>query len=503
MGLRMSKTASLLLNDESKKKARNIREIQYLRRGQIRKNPKNNVSINGIEELAQDIRMCGIEQPLVGYVLESGDYMLLTGERRLTAVDKLIEDGIWDPENDLIPFIVVSLEDYDLPIDNDLKERYAILRTNAFNRVLTDADKVVQAADYTAIVKSLKKNGYKEMIIGYDEQGEPVAKSISGRTREVVADMMGISTGQMSKIESIEKHGGDKLKQAVRSGDMSIAAASALSQYPEEKQDEFLNNEDLPSATASSINSAMEDIKWKEMDLDTAKEIVSNLLSQNEMEMIRVIFSNHTVEITESECKERINAKYGYRGFDVYKSDTSSQSVEFYPLCIIVKQEIDDKSWRMDIHEKANMDWSKFLKIVLEDDATTEYFNDMKNPSEDEIRAAWLHFCDDCKGMTANEAAAFNRKNHSNMGYYGDIKLECSYRGISINEKEEITWLSFCLQAMALDDGDLDISDKKDDSLVRPDYLEQYKILGQALNENDKDEAIRICNVLLGMLKKE
>ena len=266
MGLKISRTASMLLSDESKRKAKKYKEIRYIRRDRIHKNPKNKVSIDGIEELAQDIRMAGIEQPLVGYAMETGDIMLLTGERRLTAIDKLIEDGAWDPENDLIPFVIVSLADYDLPLDDDLKERYAILRTNAFNRILTDADKVVQAEDYKVIIKALKKQGYKEMIIGYDDNGDPVSKDISGRTREVVAGMMGISTGQMGKIESIEKHGGDKLKEAVKSGGMSIAAASALSRYPEEDQDVFLDNEDLSSATASSVTEAMENDKWKEMD---------------------------------------------------------------------------------------------------------------------------------------------------------------------------------------------------------------------------------------------
>lgn len=453
MGLKISRTASMLLNNESKSKARKYKEIQYIRRDRIHKNPKNKVSIDGIDELAQDIRMAGIEQPLVGYVMESGDYMLLTGERRLTAVDKLIEDGAWNPENDLLPFIVVSLADYDLPLDDDLKERYAILRTNAFNRVVTDADKVIQAEDYKTIIKALKKQGYKEMIIGYDENGDPISKDISGRTREVVAGMMGISTGQMGKIESIEKHGGERLKEAVRSGDMSIAAASALSQYPEEDQDKFLDKENLSSATASSVTEAMKTDKWKDMNISTAEDIIRNLIAQNDIEMIRVLFPDPAEEITETECKERIHTKYGYRGFDVYKSNTSSQIVEFFPRCITVKQEIVDPDWKMDIHEKISIEWSKFLEIVREDDAAAEYLYPQRYPTEEEILSAWKYFKNVCKDMTANMAASYWRRHHQYQSLRGsDVDFDCTARGITINQKEEITWFAFCLQAMGLEE---------------------------------------------------
>ena len=485
MGLKISRTASMLLNNESKSKARKYKEIQYIKRDRIHKNPKNRVSIDGIYELAQDIRMAGIEQPLVGYVMETGDYMLLTGERRLTAVDRLIEEGTWDPDNDLLPFVVVSLADYNLPLDDDLKERYAILRTNAFNRVMTDADRMVQAEDYKAVVKALKKQGYKEMIIGYDENGDPVSKDISGRTREVVAGMMGISTGQMGKIESIEKHGGEKLKEAVRSGDMSIAAASALSQYPEEDQDKFLDKENLSSATASSVTEAMKTDKWKDMNISTAEDIIRKLIAQNDMEMIRILFPDPAEEITESKCKDRIHSKYGFRGFDVYKSYTSSQTVDFFPRCITVKQEIVDPDWKMDIHEKIIIDWSKFLEIVQD-----EYQKSLKMPTEEEILLAWAYFKTTLKGMTANKAASYYRRNNCHMGHWGeDVHFDCTNRGITINEKEELTWFNFFLQAMSLDEEHNEIAKETDaeDFYDAPKNDNPGKEVKQILPDQDQE----------------
>ena len=169
--------------------------------------------------------------------------------------------------------------------------------------------------------------------------------------------------------------------------------------------------------------------------------------------MIRVLFPDPAEEITETECKERIHTKYGYRGFDVYKSNTSSQIVEFFPRCITVKQEIVDPDWKMDIHEKISIDWSKLLEIIQEDDTVIEYLDSQNKPTSEEILSAWCYFKNKCEGMTANDAAAYFRKNNHYQHYWGgDIRFECSPRGITINQKEEITWFSFCLQAMDIEE---------------------------------------------------
>ena len=249
MGL---KVASKLLNRESRSFAQALLDIRYIPREKILKNPKNRVSIAGIEELAQDIKMAGLEQPLVVYP-KDGKYVLLTGERRLTAIDRLIESGDWDPERELIPCIERPLDMYKLPLDEELKEVYAILRTNAFNRKLTDADLVTQTEYYTRIIRELKKQGYKDLIIGYDDNGEPIKKDITGRVRQTVAGMVGASTGQVGKIESILKNGSKDLKKVVRSGEITIAAAHKLSGLTEEQQDSILRQNVDPKITASEV----------------------------------------------------------------------------------------------------------------------------------------------------------------------------------------------------------------------------------------------------------
>ena len=72
-----------LLNQESSGlENKDKMELLYLRLDEIVPNPKNDLSISRIEELAELISKGGIEQPLVVRQAEDGQYILLTGHRR-------------------------------------------------------------------------------------------------------------------------------------------------------------------------------------------------------------------------------------------------------------------------------------------------------------------------------------------------------------------------------------------------------------------------------------
>ncbi len=216
-------------------------EITYIPRNKIIKNKQNGFGIKKIEELAQDIKMGGLEQPLVVYA--SGDaYKLLTGERRLTAIDLLIASGEWTSD---IPVVIKKLQEYNLPLPQDLKESYAILRTNMFTRGnLDDDDKLFVATEYSKIITELRRQGYDELIISENADGEKITENITGRIRDVVHNLTGISNGQLSKIEKINSKGTDNLKQAIHDKRININNADKLTSLPADKQDEILKSND-------------------------------------------------------------------------------------------------------------------------------------------------------------------------------------------------------------------------------------------------------------------
>ena len=82
------RVGSGLLSDVSKGSV--LMKITNIPRDKIVKNPKNKYSISGIPSLAESIKQYGLVQPLHVAPAEEGKYLLLGGERRLTAIDLLI-----------------------------------------------------------------------------------------------------------------------------------------------------------------------------------------------------------------------------------------------------------------------------------------------------------------------------------------------------------------------------------------------------------------------------
>lgn len=222
-----------LLSDVSQARTVSAMRITNIPRDQIHKNDKNGYKVGDVTDLAEDIKRSGLAQPLEVLPTDDG-YRLLTGERRLTAIDTLIASGDW---TDKIPCVLRELEDYELPISDDAKEMYAIIRTNRFTRKMTDADIYFEALQWQSIITELRSQGSKTLA-GAGENGEDV--SIEGRTRDVTAELMDISGGQLAKINFIDKNGTETLKDAIHDGRISIASAHTLSAYPKEEQDAFL-----------------------------------------------------------------------------------------------------------------------------------------------------------------------------------------------------------------------------------------------------------------------
>ncbi len=220
-----------LLSDVSVAKTGRDMDTVWIPRERIRKNPRNGYEISNVQELAEDIARCGLAQPLEVTPAEDGNYLLITGERRLTALDELADKGIWTKD---IPCFIRPMAYYDLPLPAQEKEMYAILRTNCLNRDKSDADLYFEVTEWGKIISELKREGYKQIST---DSGNI---SLRGRTREIAAAQVHISTGQAAKIERIQKHGHERLQEAVRKGRIRLAAAYNVSLMTQEEQEAFL-----------------------------------------------------------------------------------------------------------------------------------------------------------------------------------------------------------------------------------------------------------------------
>lgn len=222
-----------LLNNTSKSKMK-ITMIPY---EDIMRNEKNHYSIEDIESLAASISDVGLREPLEVKPLDDGQYMLIGGERRYTAIGQLRAEG--NTQYDLVPCIVVDVQGIDLPLSDELKELYVLTTTNAEQREKTDYDLMLQVQNLSRIYTELKAAGYP----------------LRGRQRDMIADKLGISPTQVQRYSSINKNLDEDLKEDFKEGKMPLTVASAAAALPKEKQ-----------AALKDLTSEKEEITQKDVD---------------------------------------------------------------------------------------------------------------------------------------------------------------------------------------------------------------------------------------------
>lgn len=185
------------------------------------RNPKNFYKTDkGIEELAGEILMEGLLQPLVLVYepCDQGEYKIIAGERRWKALQKLVADGHEE-------FSVATCK-VEASMDPD-EEQISIIIANSYrDKSLNDT-----IEEYTRLKESLQKiktSGRK--IKGYD--------LTTGRLRNIVADMMQKSPTNIANLEAINNHLIPEFREVIRQDQLTISAAYELSKMSEQQQAE-------------------------------------------------------------------------------------------------------------------------------------------------------------------------------------------------------------------------------------------------------------------------
>ena len=246
----MGGTGAGLLNEASKNLAKNNMEITYIPRDEIYKNPKNEYSISDIENLADLIYVMGLREPL-GVKPEGSGYKLIEGERRLTAIDKLIADGKWEGD---IPCIIREKElkvNLDILSDEE-KEIMEIAGTNAGQRKYSEADYLFEVEKLEPIYKKLKASGIGEFTYESDT-GEKITQSLTGKkSRELLAERLNVSPAQVGKISKVANSGTEELKEAVKDGTANIAVAAEIAAMEKEDQKRLIEQHQKENGKAIS-----------------------------------------------------------------------------------------------------------------------------------------------------------------------------------------------------------------------------------------------------------
>ena len=156
-------------------------QIEYIRLSQLDEDPNNFYQLSEIPELAANIQLCGLQQPIRVRRNDAGRYQIVSGHRRRAALELLAQE---DPKRwEEVPCII----EHDEASEN--LQQLRLIYANAHTRVMTPAETSRQAEAVTDLLYKLKDEGYE----------------FPGRMRDHVAKAVGISKSKLARLKVIRE----------------------------------------------------------------------------------------------------------------------------------------------------------------------------------------------------------------------------------------------------------------------------------------------------------
>lgn len=195
-------------------------QIEYIDEAKLSGDGENFYSMDGIEALAQNIELVGLQQPLRVRPDpdDEGGYIVVSGHRRLTAIRTICK--VDEPERwRTVPCIVERGELS--PAMRELRLIYA----NSDTRRMSNADISAQAERVEKLLYQLQEEGVE----------------FPGRMRDHVAEVCQISKSKLARLKVIRERlsKSEQIAKAWEKGELPEVTAYALSHMPTELQDEI------------------------------------------------------------------------------------------------------------------------------------------------------------------------------------------------------------------------------------------------------------------------
>lgn len=185
-------------------------QIEYIDIDRIDDDPNNFYELSYLDELAANIELLGLQQPLrVRANPENIDRVIIvSGHRRRAAIRKLVADGRADLRE--IPCIRERAE------SSAALQELRLIYANSDTRRLSSAEISKQAERVEALLYQLKEEGYE----------------FPGRMRDHVAEACKVSKSKLSRLKVIRENLHKKWKAPYEKGTLSESTAYALAQMP-------------------------------------------------------------------------------------------------------------------------------------------------------------------------------------------------------------------------------------------------------------------------------
>lgn len=188
------------------------KELEYLRRDLIDADPNNFYSLDGIDALAANIQLCGLQQPIVVRPAEGGRYVVVSGHRRRAAIELLAAE---EPEKWAEVPCLVERDDASPEL-----QQLRLIYANADTRTKSSADLAREAEQVEELLYKLQEQGYE----------------FPGRMRDHVAEAVKASKSKLSRLAMIRKNLNVHFTKLWESGQLRDSVAYTLAQASTEDQ---------------------------------------------------------------------------------------------------------------------------------------------------------------------------------------------------------------------------------------------------------------------------
>lgn len=187
--------------------------IQYVPYANLIPAENNGYSMDGLDELARNIELVGLQQPLRVRPLSDDTFGIISGHRRHAAIGVLIgRNGKSFAAG--VPCIV------DRSDASPALRELQLLLGNADNRKLTAADEAQQIERISDCLRRLEDEGWH----------------LKGRHRDWISKLSGMSKTKIARLQAIQKNLIQPLIQPFNEGKLPETAAYALQQLPDDFQ---------------------------------------------------------------------------------------------------------------------------------------------------------------------------------------------------------------------------------------------------------------------------
>jgi len=204
--------------------------IEYIDIGLLDGDPRNRRDLRGLEELAANIELLGLRQPL--RVRENPDapgrFVIVSGHRRRAALQRLVDDG--EAEFARVPCI------RDVPAQSSALQELRLIFDNLDTQPYSDAEKAKLAARVEELLYLLKEEGLE----------------FPGRMRDQVAAACKISAPKLARLKVIREKLVPEYMGLFEKDKLPEQAAYALARLPEDFQKRLANAlSEAPSGSAA------------------------------------------------------------------------------------------------------------------------------------------------------------------------------------------------------------------------------------------------------------